>query len=50
MPDRVVTTEPGDQEGSFEVALRPQTLDEYVGQSRMKDSLRICMDAATQRR
>ncbi|TLY35167.1 MAG: Holliday junction branch migration DNA helicase RuvB [Nitrospirae bacterium] len=50
MPDRVVTTEPGDQEGSFEVALRPQTLDEYVGQSRMKDSLRICMDAAKQRR
>src|SRR6184192_4260037 len=50
MPDRVVTTKPGDQEGSFEVALRPQTLDEYVGQSRMKDSLRICMDAAKQRR
>src|SRR5438034_3764117 len=50
MPDRVVTTEPGDQEGSFEVALRPQTLDEYVGQARMKDSLRICMDAAKQRR
>src|SRR5437870_6489666 len=50
MPERIVTTQPRDDEKVVEAALRPQTLDEYVGQSRMKDSLRICMDAAKQRR
>ncbi|BFU92296.1 MAG: ATP-dependent DNA helicase, component of RuvABC resolvasome [Nitrospira sp.] len=29
--------------------LRPQTLDEYVGQDKMKESLRICIEAAKQR-
>lgn len=38
-----------DEERSIEQALRPQTLDEYIGQARMKDSLRICIDAAKQR-
>lgn len=33
----------------MEASLRPQTIDEYVGQARMKESLRICMDAAKQR-
>src|SRR3989442_8668089 len=33
-----------------EATLRPQTLEEYVGQARMKDALRICMDAAKQRK
>lgn len=35
-----------DEERGLEATLRPRTLDEYVGQARMKDSLRICMDAA----
>src|SRR5207253_2425809 len=34
---------------NFESALRPQSLQEYVGQARMKESLRICMEAAKQR-
>ena len=48
-PDRITTTQPADDEKSFEATLRPLTLDEYVGQARMKESLRICMDAAKQR-
>jgi Holliday junction DNA helicase RuvB len=48
-PDRIITTQPADDEKSFEASLRPQTIDEYVGQARMKESLRICMDAAKQR-
>jgi Holliday junction DNA helicase RuvB len=48
-PDRITATQPADDEKSFEASLRPQTLDEYVGQARMKESLRICMDAAKQR-
>jgi len=34
----------------METVLRPQSLDEYVGQLRMKESLRICIEAARQRR
>jgi len=48
-PDRIITTQSSDDESGFEVSLRPQALDEYVGQARMKASLRICMDAAKQR-
>jgi Holliday junction DNA helicase RuvB len=49
LPERIITTQPADEEQSFEATLRPQTLDEYVGQARMKESLRIWMDAAKQR-
>jgi Holliday junction DNA helicase RuvB len=47
--DRIVTTQVADDDRGLEAALRPQTLDEYVGQARMKDSLRICIEAAKQR-
>src|SRR2546428_12804214 len=50
MPERIVTTQPADDEKVVEATLRPQTLEEYVGQARMKDALRICMDAAKQRK
>lgn len=33
----------------MEVSLRPHSLEEYVGQEHIKDSLRICMQAARQR-
>src|SRR5512134_1240321 len=49
MSQRVVNAQLTDDERSMEQALRPQTLDEYIGQSRMKDSLRICIEAAKQR-
>jgi Holliday junction DNA helicase RuvB len=50
MTQRVVSPQLTDEERSLENALRPQTLEEYVGQHRMKDSLRICIEAARQRR
>ena len=46
MDDRIITMQKSDDERSFESALRPQSLHEYVGQARMKESLRICMEAA----
>jgi Holliday junction DNA helicase RuvB len=49
MTDRLVATHPTDDERGFDASLRPQTLDEYVGQDKMKSSLRICIDAAKQR-
>ncbi len=49
MSQRVVNAQLTDDERSIEHALRPHTLDEYIGQTRMKDSLRICIEAAKQR-
>lgn len=48
-PERIITPQPAEDEQRLEASLRPQTIDEYVGQARMKESLRICMDAAKQR-
>jgi len=49
MAERVVSTQITDEERSIETVLRPQTLEEYVGQERMKESLRIRIEAAKQR-
>ncbi|SLM47643.1 holliday junction helicase, subunit B [Nitrospira japonica] len=49
-PQRIVSPQLTDEERSMETVLRPQSLDEYVGQLRMKESLRICIEAARQRR
>lgn len=49
MTDRLVTSRATDEERGLENVLRPQTLDEYVGQEKMKESLRICIEAAKQR-
>src|SRR5678809_1449461 len=49
MVERIVGTQITDEERSVEAVLRPQTLEEYVGQERMKESLRICIEAAKQR-
>lgn len=49
MAERVVSMQITDEERSIETVLRPQTLEEYVGQERMKESLRICIEAAKQR-
>ncbi|HXH86640.1 MAG TPA: Holliday junction branch migration DNA helicase RuvB [Nitrospira sp.] len=50
MSERIVNAQLTDDERNIEQALRPQTLDEYIGQERMKESLRICIEAAKQRR
>lgn len=49
MTDRIVGGQLTDDERGLDATLRPQTLDEYVGQARMKESLRICIEAAKQR-
>ncbi len=49
MADRIVSTQMTDDERGLDTTLRPQSLEEYVGQSRMKESLRICIEAAKQR-
>ena len=49
MSDRFLSTQALEEEQSLEGSLRPQRLDDYIGQSRMKESLRICIEAATRR-
>lgn len=49
MDERVLTNQLLDEEQSLEGSLRPQRLADYIGQETMKQSLRVCMDAAIQR-
>lgn len=49
MTERFMTNRVMDDERGLENVLRPQTLDDYVGQEKMKESLRICIEAAKQR-
>jgi Holliday junction DNA helicase RuvB len=49
MTERFMTNRVTDDERGLENVLRPQTLDDYVGQDKMKESLRICIEAAKQR-
>ena len=46
MSERIVTNHVSEDERGLEATLRPQSLEEYVGQERMKESLRICIEAA----
>ncbi len=49
MTDRIVNGQLTDEERGLDATLRPQSLEEYVGQARMKESLRICIEAAKRR-
>src|SRR6476620_8732542 len=49
-PREVTTPEELAEEGPVELSLRPQRLAEFIGQQKVKDSLRIYIDAALARR
>ncbi len=44
--DRIVTTSYSPEDGENENSLRPKTLDEYIGQEKVKENLRIYINAA----
>ncbi|MCR4313912.1 MAG: Holliday junction branch migration DNA helicase RuvB [Candidatus Uhrbacteria bacterium] len=46
---RIVTTEAPNEEREFEVGLRPQSLQEFVGQDDIKENLSIFIEAAKKR-
>jgi holliday junction DNA helicase RuvB len=48
--DRVVTPVRADEDAQYEAGLRPRTLDEYIGQDRIRENLHVSITAATQRR
>lgn len=49
MPKRVIETGFTQEDVNIEFSLRPQTLKEYIGQEKAKESLQIYMDAAKKR-
>ena len=46
LEDRIVTTSYSPEDSDTESSLRPQSIDEYVGQEKAKENLKIYIDAA----
>ncbi|SER61843.1 Holliday junction branch migration DNA helicase RuvB [Lachnobacterium bovis] len=49
MEKRVISTKIQEEDVKIEKTLRPQTLDDYVGQEKIKNNLKIYIEAAKQR-
>lgn len=49
MAKRIITTELMDEDKGLESSLRPRLLDEYIGQVKVKENLKIYIEAARQR-
>jgi holliday junction DNA helicase RuvB len=47
--DRLVAASPIDDDVQYEAGLRPRTLDEYIGQDRVREQLQVAIAAAKQR-
>ncbi len=47
--DRLVTSVRADEDAQYEAGLRPRTLDEYIGQERVRENLHVSITAAKQR-
>ena len=49
MADHLLTPELSEDEQKYEATLRPKTLDEYIGQERVKENLKVFIEAARKR-
>src|SRR3989339_1650679 len=47
--ERIITGIPMPEEQKLENTLRPQTLDEFIGQSKLKENLKVFIEAAKKR-
>src|SRR3990170_4804151 len=47
--DRIVTAARVDEDVPYEAGLRPRTLDDYIGQARVRENLHVSIEAAKQR-
>lgn len=50
MGRRIISTEIMTEEAGLESSLRPETLDEYIGQAKVKDNLKVYIEAAKARK
>ena len=46
---RIVSPGRGDEDAQYEAGLRPRTLDDYIGQDRVRENLHVSIEAAKQR-
>ena len=46
---RIISAKETNGDGAFDVTLRPKKLDEYIGQEKIKENLKIAMEAAQKR-
>ena len=49
MPKRIITTDETEEDLRLEPKLRPQTLEQYIGQEKAKKSLKIYIEDAKKR-
>lgn len=49
MEKRVISTQVQEEDVKIEKSLRPQTLDDYIGQQKAKENLKVYIEAAKQR-
>jgi Holliday junction DNA helicase RuvB len=49
MNDRILTASRVDEDAQYEAGLRPRTLDDYIGQDRVRENLHVSITAARQR-
>src|SRR6266446_10684903 len=47
---RIITPARVDDDGQYEAGLRPRSLDEYIGQDRVRDNLQVSIAAARGRK
>jgi Holliday junction DNA helicase RuvB len=47
--DRIITAARVDEDAQYEAGLRPRTLDDYIGQDRVRENLEVSVAAARQR-
>ena len=50
MERRIITTEVTEEDKKIETSLRPQLLEEYIGQEKIKTTLKVYIDAAKSRK
>ena len=50
MEKRILTTDVAEEDLTLEGSLRPQTLEEYIGQEKVKQTMKIYIEAAKQRK
>jgi Holliday junction DNA helicase RuvB len=48
-PERLVAPQPGEQDAVAEAPIRPQSLDDFVGQQQLRDNLAVFIEAAKSR-
>ncbi len=48
--ERVISGQPQEGDEPFDLTLRPRSLDEFIGQEKLKDNLGIAIDAAQKRK